>query len=118
MATSFLALEGVSYALPDGSTLFSDLHENFDQRHTGLVGRNGAGKTVLARILAGQLAPSSGRCVRSGAVHYLAQQITAPAHACVANLAGAAPVLDALQRITAGSTAVADFDAVGTWPSG
>ena len=43
MATSHLSLEGVSYVLPNGETLFSDLNENFDQRHTGLVGRNGSG---------------------------------------------------------------------------
>ena len=53
---TLIALDSVSYGLPDGSILFSDLHEQFDQRPTGLVGRNGAGKTVLARILAGQLA--------------------------------------------------------------
>ena len=75
MATSSLSLEGVSFTLPNGETLFADLNERFDQRHTGLVGRNGSGKTVLARILAGQLQPTQGRCVRLGMVHYLAQQI-------------------------------------------
>lgn len=113
MAHPYLALEGVSYALPDGTTLFSDLNEIFDQRPTGLVGRNGVGKTVLARLLAGQLQASAGRCVRSGRVHYLAQQTAPPAGATVADLAGVQPVLTALQRIEAGSTAPADFDAVG-----
>jgi ATPase subunit of ABC transporter with duplicated ATPase domains len=83
----------------------------FDQRRTGLVGRNGVGKSVLARLLAGQLAPSSGRIARGGSVHYLAQQITQ--HATVAALAGVQPVLQALQRIECGSADAADFDAVG-----
>lgn len=39
--TSTLTLDGVSFQLPDGSLLFSDLDETFDTRHTGLVGRNG-----------------------------------------------------------------------------
>ena len=73
--STLITLDGVSYGLPDGWMLFTDLHEQFDQRPTGLVGRNGAGKTVLARILAGQLAPSSGRCMRHGSVYYLAQQV-------------------------------------------
>ena len=117
MATSsYLALEGVSYVLPNGQLLFSDLTERFDQRRTALVGRNGSGKTVLAHILAGLIAPTHGQVVRSGnvqRVHYLAQHITPTAGATVADLAGVRGTLDALARIAAGSTSPADFDAVG-----
>jgi len=113
MANPYIALEGVSFALPDGSALFSDLDEQFDQRPTGLVGRNGAGKTVLARILAGLLQPTAGRCVRTGSVHYLAQQVAPPADASVASLAGAQGALDALARIEAGSIALEDFNTLG-----
>src|SRR3546814_1290663 len=60
-----LTLKGVSWQLPDGSFLFSELNEQFDGRHTGLVGRNGVGKSALARILAGAATPTSGRCARS-----------------------------------------------------
>ena len=108
-----ITLDGVTYSLPDGRMLFSDLHEQFDQRPTGLVGRNGAGKTVLARILAGQLAPASGRCVRHGSVYYLAQQVAPAPGATIADLAGVRAELDALARIEAGSVAVQDFDLVG-----
>lgn len=109
----YLALESVSYVLPDGRTLFSDLSEAFDLRRTGLIGRNGVGKSVLARILAGRVPPASGRSLRSGPVHYLAQQISALPDATVASLAGMKHVLDALSRIETGSSAAADFDAVG-----
>jgi len=112
-STTLIALDGAAYGLPDGRQLFSNLHEQFDGRPTGLVGRNGVGKTVLARILAGHLAPSAGRCVRHGAVYYLAQQVAPAPGATVADLAGMRPVLDALDRIAAGSIAVADFDLVG-----
>ena len=111
--STLITLDGVSYGLPDGRMLFTDLHEQFDQRPTGLVGRNGAGKTVLTRILAGQLAPSSGRCVRHGSVYYLAQQVAPAPGATIADLAGVRAELDALARIAAGSVAVTDFDLVG-----
>ncbi len=113
MTNHFLTLESVSHVLPDGRALFSDLTAQFDQQPTGLVGRNGIGKSLLARILAGELEPTAGRVLRSGRVHYLAQQISCHHDATVAALAGVQPVIDALARIEAGSTDAADFDAVG-----
>lgn len=77
MTCPSLTLESVTYLLPDGSPLFSDLTTRIDQRRTGLVGRNGVGKSVLGRILAGALAPSAGRCVRTGSVQYLPQRVSA-----------------------------------------
>lgn len=111
MTNTCLTLEGVSFTLADGRVLFHDLHDVFDQRRTGLVGRNGVGKSVLARLLAGQLAPSAGRVTRGCGVHYLSQQV-APV-GTVATLAGAQPVIAALERIENGSAEAADFDAVG-----
>lgn len=113
MTNPILTLEGVSHVLPDGRTLFSDLNETFDQRRTGLVGRNGVGKTMLARILAGQMQPTTGRCQCSGTVHYLAQQVAMPEGGSVASLAGVQNVLDALARIEAGGVAPEDFETVG-----
>ncbi|MCA9974451.1 MAG: ATP-binding cassette domain-containing protein, partial [Anaerolineales bacterium] len=78
-----------------------------------LVGRNGVGKTVLARILAGLLPASTGQCQCSGNVHYLAQQVVHLDGFTVADLAGVKHTLDALARIESGSTAAEDFDAVG-----
>jgi ATPase subunit of ABC transporter with duplicated ATPase domains len=108
-----LTLEGVSYQLPDGSILFSDLHEQFDGRPTGLVGRNGIGKSVLARILAAELLPSSGRCIGSGSIYYLPQQISIHPEQTVASLAGVQNIIDALERIERGGSAAADFEIVG-----
>ncbi|MGB7801797.1 ABC-F family ATP-binding cassette domain-containing protein [Buttiauxella sp.] len=113
MTNTYIALECVDFTLPDGTPLFSPLTETFDTRRTGLVGRNGVGKSVLAQILAGQLLPSSGRSTRSGATWYLAQQIVNPLHTTVADLAGVKATLDALKRIKMGSVSVLDFDIVG-----
>ena len=39
----------------------------------GLVGRNGAGKTTMTRVLSGETQPTAGRVTRSGDVGYLPQ---------------------------------------------
>ena len=108
-----VTLQGVSYHLPDGSSLFSDLDLHLDQRRTGLVGRNGVGKSLLARIMAGDILPSSGRCTRNGTVYFLTQQVSQAPYHTLADLAGVQPVISALERIEQGSSAQADFDCVG-----
>ncbi|QXI30810.1 ABC-F family ATP-binding cassette domain-containing protein [Pseudomonas vanderleydeniana] len=111
MTNSHLALEGVSYVLADGRVLFSGLEARFDEQPTAIVGRNGVGKSVLTRILAGQLSPSEGHCRRRGKVHYLAQQIDP--HASIAALLGIGEQLAALERIEDGGLDPADYDLIG-----
>lgn len=113
MTNPILALDRVSLVLPNGTPLFTELTEQFDGRHTGLVGRNGVGKSLLAQLLAGLLAPSSGQCNSSGKVRYLAQHLTPEKYPHVAALAGVASTLAALQRIEAGSVSPSDFEQVG-----
>ena len=110
--TSILTLDSVSLALPDGRLLFSNLNESFDQRRTGLVGRNGVGKSLLGQLLAGQREPTSGRCLRQGRIHHLHQQVIQQS-ATVADLAQAGTVIAALKRIEQGSVDPVDYDTVG-----
>lgn len=112
MTETFLTLEQLSFAWPDGQRVFSDFSIRFDRRHTGLVGRNGVGKSVLARVLAGELVPSGGRCLRAGSVHYVPQQVVCTEGSTVASVSGVQPVLDALDRIEAGGVSAADFEVV------
>ncbi|MEC4241876.1 ABC-F family ATP-binding cassette domain-containing protein [Pseudomonas sp. DSV-1] len=108
-----VTLKGVSFHLPDGSALFSDLDLHLDQRRTALVGRNGAGKSVLARLITGDIFPSTGHCTRNGTVYYLAQYVSPDPGHTVADLAGVQHIIRALEHIEQGSTEQADFDCIG-----
>src|SRR5471032_945516 len=103
MTNPVLTLDRVSLVLPNGTPLFTDITEQFDHRHTGLVGRNGVGKSLLGQLLAGRLAPTSGQCHCAGNVRYLAQHLTPEKYPHVAMLAGVESRLAALKRIEAGS---------------
>ncbi len=112
MTSHSLTLDRVSYRLADGRPLFSDLSFSFEPLATGLVGGNGMGKSVLARLLAGQLPPDSGRVRSSGQV-FLLPTPGYPPRGTVGELAGVGDVLDALARIEAGSIDERDFTCVG-----
>ena len=106
-----LTLHGVSYTLPHGRQLFSDLSATFGAQRTAIVGRNGVGKSLLARILAGELMPSCGSVAREGSVHYLPQNpLAAQPRQSIAALAGIEPALQALERIEQGSCDAQDFE--------
>jgi ATPase subunit of ABC transporter with duplicated ATPase domains len=61
MSTVTLGLEGLAFAHGDARPLFSNLTCSLGPGFTGLVGENGAGKTTLLRLLAGDLAPTTGQ---------------------------------------------------------
>lgn len=55
----------ISYQFDNGEVLFTDISCSLTSRRTGLVGRNGIGKSYLADILAQKRQPSSGHMVGS-----------------------------------------------------
>lgn len=111
---SFLSIHGLSYRLPDGRTLFSDLDLSFGNERTGLVGRNGVGKSSLLSILAGETRPSSGTVRGEGRVALMRQIPEATGAETIADLFGAAGGLALLARIEAGE-ADADEIADADW---
>ncbi|WP_199776159.1 ATP-binding cassette domain-containing protein [Chromobacterium vaccinii] len=104
-----LQIQQLQYALPDGSQRFPALSHAFPFRRTGLVGRNGCGKSLLGQLLAGQLAPHAGHVLREGGIHLLPQKLDPDTHPTVAHLAEMAETLTALRRVRDGSLDERDY---------
>src|ERR671917_210142 len=69
-------LAGVGYTLPDGRVLLDDVSFRVGEGAVvALVGPNGSGKTTLLRIIAGDLAPTTGSVSRSGGLGVMRQFI-------------------------------------------
>ncbi len=118
MPPSFLlGAEALTCRLPDGRTLLQDLSLGFGRERTAVVGANGAGKSMLLRILAGVRAPDGGRVIRDPSAlppGYLPQQTQPRAGDTVAGTLGIAPVLEALHRLDRGIGTPDDVERVGT----
>jgi ATPase subunit of ABC transporter with duplicated ATPase domains len=106
---SFATLDSVSVRTPDGRSLFDNLTLAFGPERTGLVGRNGVGKTSLIRLLAGEAEPADGSVARTGRVGLLRQAAQPPPGAGVAEVLGLAGALARLARIAAGAGTEDDF---------
>ena len=63
-----IVLHDLAWAPPGGSPLFSDLNLAFGPERTGLVGRNGVGKTTLLRLIDDRLTPQAGSVSVNGRV--------------------------------------------------
>jgi ATPase subunit of ABC transporter with duplicated ATPase domains len=76
---SSVVLTHLTFAWPDGSVALRDLTAAFTPGRTGLVGRNGTGKSTLLRLIAGELRATSGTITFPGAspdaVGYLPQSL-------------------------------------------
>ncbi len=73
-AAALAALHHVSLRFDSGIALFDSLELVVDRVPTGIVGRNGIGKSMLAQLIAGKIEPTSGTIDRHVRVAYAAQQ--------------------------------------------
>ncbi|RQT62799.1 ABC-F family ATP-binding cassette domain-containing protein [Burkholderia cepacia] len=114
---ALVALHHVSFRFDDGVTLFDSLDLSIDRTPTGIVGRNGIGKSQLAQLIAGRCAPSTGTIERHTPVVYVAQQHddgnAAANPRTVSQVAALDAPLGALARLVDGRAEPHDFDLIG-----
>jgi ATPase subunit of ABC transporter with duplicated ATPase domains len=101
-----ITLANIAWSTPEGRPLLSNLDLSFDGGRTGLVGRNGVGKTTLLRLVSGDLAPHAGRVSVNGTVGVLRQAVQIGPDETVADLFGATAGLRLLRRAEASEASV------------
>jgi ATPase subunit of ABC transporter with duplicated ATPase domains len=109
--SSLITLDGLTQSSPDGRVLFQNLTLAFGREKTGLVGRNGVGKTTLLRLILGEATPAAGAVTVTGRIAALRQQLAPPPGATLADLLGVAGDLARLARLNAGDASDGDLEA-------
>ncbi|HUZ70623.1 MAG TPA: ATP-binding cassette domain-containing protein [Candidatus Saccharimonadales bacterium] len=70
----FVDVQGLRHVLPDGSVLFDDVSFRVGEgSKTALLGANGAGKTTVLRMIAGDLKPQVGTISSAGGLGVMRQ---------------------------------------------
>ena len=97
-----ITVSRLAWSTPDGRPVLSNLDLSFGSERTGLVGRNGVGKSTLLKLIGGDLAPQSGEVSITGTLGMLHQTVQAAPRETVADLFGATAALALLHRAELG----------------
>jgi ATPase subunit of ABC transporter with duplicated ATPase domains len=108
MAAS-VTLSDLAWSTPDGRPLFAGLGLTFGPARTGLVGRNGVGKTTLLKLVSGELRPRSGRVAVCGRLAVLRQTVRVDPAETIAGLFGVTDALAVLRRAERGEATDAEL---------
>jgi ATPase subunit of ABC transporter with duplicated ATPase domains len=108
---ALITLDSVTYRAPDGRNLVENLTLAFGRERTGLVGRNGVGKTTLIRLILGEIEPTFGEVAALGRVALLRQVLGPPeGDETLAGILGVRGGLERLARIEAGAGEAGDLE--------
>jgi ATPase subunit of ABC transporter with duplicated ATPase domains len=106
-----VTLSRLSWSTPDGHALFTDLDLSFGPGLTGIVGRNGVGKSTLLSLISETLAPRAGTITVGGTLGVLRQQVQPAPGETIARLFGIEADLERLARAASGTASLADLAA-------
>ncbi|MCJ9735514.1 ATP-binding cassette domain-containing protein, partial [Bradyrhizobium sp. PRIMUS42] len=104
-----IILSNLSLSTPDGRSLLSSIDLTFAAERTGLVGRNGVGKTTLLASILGEHVPQSGRVLINGTIGLLRQGVQPPPDATVADLFDVRQALGLMRRAERGEISADDI---------
>lgn len=104
-----ITISNLSWTLPDGRVLFSDLDLSFGAERTGLVGRNGVGKSTLLKLISGDLTPQTGAISAPGRVVALRQAVQVASDQTIADQFGIRDQLAFLDRAARGEANAEDL---------
>jgi ATPase subunit of ABC transporter with duplicated ATPase domains len=103
-------LQDLQWALPDGRPLWREpLSLSILRGRLGIVGRNGVGKSVLARLLCGRMRPAQGQAESFGRVHLVDPPPPLEDGRTVAQAMGVGEALAAVQRLNDGCATADDL---------
>jgi ATPase subunit of ABC transporter with duplicated ATPase domains len=109
---SRIILTDISWNRPDGSNLFSSITYAFNPERIGLIGQNGTGKSLLARIMCGTIQPASGTCYAEGNIGYFPQDLSIFNTQSVAEVLAVKEKMAAMSRISDGKATLEDFSLI------
>lgn len=113
MSQQQILIHEMSYFLPNATPLFTELSLTFAACKTGLVGRNGIGKSTLLKLIQAELTAFAGAIQIDGTIAYVPQSQQFTQHTSVAEVLGGKEKLTALHKILNGSVDASDFSLVG-----
>lgn len=104
-----ISLSRIGWATPDGHSVLTGVDLNFAQERTGLVGRNGVGKSTLLKLITGERQPLTGTVRVTGTLGLLKQAVRPGERESVADLFGVAGALALLRRAEAGTASMEEL---------
>ena len=101
-----VSISSLCYATPDNTPVLDNLTLSFGPERTGIVGRNGVGKSTLLRLVAGDLRPSSGNLQVCGTTGVMRQEAFERPGQTISDLFGVRAQLELIARAEDGSASV------------
>ena len=109
-----ITISNLSWSTPDGRTVLSNLDLSFSAERTGVVGRNGVGKSTLLNLISGDLTAHSGKVSLNANLGILRPTLQVRPDETVADLFGATAALAVLHRARVGEASGEEL-AIADW---
>ncbi len=110
---SVILLNHVTYLTLSDNPIFKELSLALSSEKTGLIGKNGVGKSTLLKLIIGELQPHTGSIETSGTLAYCPQETHFFANNTIAEMLGISEKMQAIARVLAGSLDENDFSIIG-----